>query len=289
MSPDILLHYTSKPNIFGSIAAGRLGIKNIAVVTGLGYAFIHNGLLQTITRRLYAYASQYTNQFIFENEDDLALFQREIFQRQLGVAVKGCGVDTKYYTNDTDIPNDVTVFTFIGRLLTDKGINEYLAAAKQLKKQYGDTVIFNVVGEVDKQNPASITYDSLMLWIDAGIITYHGYIQDVRKIIAESSCVVLPSYREGMPRTMLESLSMSRAVITTNVPGCRETVVNGINGYLAEAKSVESLAECMRTFTALTLAKKAEMGRQGRNIALKLFDSSKIATDIYAIIDAVAK
>lgn len=289
LKPDIILHYTNKPNIFGGIAAGRLGIKNIAVITGLGYAFIHNGLLSKLTKGLFRYASKYIDEFVFENADDLVLFKEERIVKNSGIAVKGCGVDTDHYKSDKPIPRiGKVVFTFVGRLLSDKGINEFLQAAKLCKKELGPAVEFWLVGEVDKQNPASIQYDNLLKWIDSGIIKYLGFQNDVRETLEASSCIVLPSYREGMPRTILEALSMSRPVITTDVPGCRETVVEGQNGFLIPVKSASALVNACKSFVDLNYEEKVKMGEKGRAMAEQMFDSKRIASNIYTIIQKTA-
>ncbi len=285
LKPDVILHYTSKPNIFGSFAAGRLGIPNYSVITGLGYAFIRKGILQSIIRLLYRRAARSTTEFIFENEDDLALFRAGIIPPTQGKSIKGCGVDIDYYR--TDIPlvdSQPTIFTFIGRLLTDKGIMEYLRAAKMAKQEYGPNAKFTIVGEVDTSNPASITRQDLQQWIDDGVVEYRGFQDDIRPEIIQSHCVVLPSYREGMPRTMMEALSMSRPVITTRVPGCREIVDEGVNGYLVAAKSAGDLLEAIKSYMQLPHGKRVEMGMAGRLRAETLFDHTKIADEIYSIV-----
>jgi len=285
LRPNVILHYTSKPNIFGSLAAGKLGIRNISVITGLGYAFIRKGILQSIIRQLYRRAAKSTTQFVFENEDDLALFKSGIIKSDQGVSVKGCGVDIDHYQTAVPLSDDQsTVFTFIGRLLTDKGIMEYLKAAKMGKHELGPAVTFNVIGEVDTSNPASITRQDLQQWIDDGSINYKGFIEDIRPEIEASDCIVLPSYREGMPRTMLEALAMSRPVITTHVPGCREIVDHSVNGYLVESKSSGDLLDAIKTFVKLPYGRRVEMGKAGRLRAETLFNHQLIAEQLYEIV-----
>lgn len=286
LKPDIVLHYTHKPNIFGSMAAAKLNIPNVSVITGLGYAFIKGGLLKLITTALYRRAAKRTTQFIFENQDDLALFQSNIIGSQKGLSIKGCGVDIKYYQSKHPIPQEgPTTFTFIGRLLTDKGIMEYLAAAKSAKQKYGDQVTFQVIGEVDQSNPASIQKTTLSQWINEGNIKYLGFQSDVRPSIEQSHCIILPSYREGMPRTMMESLAMSRPVITTKVPGCREIVEEGVNGYLVDARSGSSLYQAIEQFVQLGHQDRVNMGDEGRLRAEALFDDQKIAEEIFGIVE----
>ena len=286
LNPDIILHYTHKPNIFGSMAAGKLGIPNISTITGLGYAFLHKGLLKQITTWLYRRAAYRTTQFIFENEDDLALFQSSIIGKKKGVSVKGCGVDTEYYHTQVPLSQDsVTTFTFIGRLLTDKGVIEYLKAAKLVHNMWGPKVQFQIIGQIDQSNPAAITTQELSQLIEEGNVDYLGFQSDIRPQIEASQCIVLPSYREGMPRTMMEALSMSRPVITTNVAGCREIVVDGKNGYLVEARSASSIVDAINQYLNLSYDDRVKMGEAGRQLALEVFDDRKIADEIFGIVE----
>ena len=285
LNPDIILHYTHKPNIYGGIAAKSLGIDSMAVITGLGYAFIHEGATQRITRSLYRLVSKWHKRIIFENEDDRDLFiESEIITQQKAIAVNGCGVDTAIFL---PYPNGKvktkTVFTFIGRLLYDKGIVEFIEAAESIKAQV-DKVEFWVVGELDDKNPSMIDKNKLLSWIDDEIIIYHGFVRDVRPIIAKSDCIVLPSYREGMPRIVLEGMSMAKPIITTRTAGCRQTIEPGVNGYLVDVRNSVELAEAMKTFLELGPDQIHEMGDKGREMAIRDFNSEKIAADLYDIV-----
>lgn len=285
LTPDIILHYTHKPNIFGGIAAKLSGIASIAVVTGLGYAFLHKGLTQKITKALYKWSSPYHKRFIFENEDDLQLFiDHKIIKKNQGLSVNGCGVDTAIflpYPNGK--PKSKTIFTFLGRLLYDKGIVEFIEAAKSMKKK-GAQAEFWVVGELDDGNPSMVSQSDLLQWIDNETIVYHGFVKDVRPIIAKSHCIVLPSYREGMPRIVLEGMSMAKPIITTRTAGCRQTIVERQNGYLVEVGDSEGLVDSMTEFMQLTPEEAHNMGDEGRKLAIDHFNSEKIAQDLYEII-----
>lgn len=288
IKPDIILHYTHKPNIFGGCAAGKLGIKSLAVVTGLGYPFLRNGWLKKIFERLYRFSGQYHQKVIFENEDDLNYFIKEkIIPKDKGQAILGCGVDTKMYM---PYPNghvkEKQVFTFIGRLLYDKGIVEFIEAAKEISTLESQ-VEFWIVGELDKGNPSMIDKSKLLEWIDEGHIVYHGFVKDVRPLIAKSDCVVLPSYREGMPRIILEAMSMAKPVITTDTAGCRQTVEDGENGFLVKIKDAKDLQNKMRNFLKLPHGEKHEMGMKGRQMAEVKFDSEMIANQLYNIISTI--
>lgn len=284
IKPDIILHFTNKPNIYGGIAARITGIKSIAVVTGLGYAFINKGFVRAVMTYLYKYTAAFHSKFIFENIEDRELFdQLGIVSGTKAISVKGCGVNTTWYH---PYPNgqikEKTIFTFIGRLLYDKGIREFVEAARQIKSIRQD-VEFWVVGELDAENPATIDKDDLVRWVDEDVVYYHGFIKDVRNIIAASDCIVLPSYREAIPRTITEGMSMAKPVITTDTAGCREAVDDSVNGYLVPVKSIIELKNTFIKFLYLSKDKKAQMGALGREKAVNEFDDQKIAEEIYGI------
>ena len=285
LKPDLVIHYTHKPNIYGGIAARLSGVKSIAVVTGLGYAFINNGFLSLITTSLYRYTHKYHEDIIFENEDDLAYFiENKLISKGKGIAVNGCGVDTNIYI---PFPNgykkEKVIFTFIGRLLYDKGIVEFVEAAKRLSTSL-DNVEFWVIGELDHGNPSMIEESTLLNWIDEGYITYHGFVKDVKPLIAKSDCIVLPSYREGMPRIILEGMSMAKPVITTRTAGCRQTVVEGENGLLVNVKDSGDLSDAMKKLYLMTSEERHSMGNKGRLLAENKFNSKIIADRLYGII-----
>jgi len=288
LKPDLVLHYTHKPNIFGGIAAKLSGVDSIAVVTGLGYAFLHKGITQRITKTLYKKSSAYHKKFIFENEDDRQLFiNKKIIQSNQGQAINGCGVDTAIYLPyPNGKPKSKTIFTFLGRLLYDKGIVEFIEAAKSIKAK-GAKAEFWVVGELDDGNPSMVSKSDLLQWIDEDIIVYHGFLKDVRPIIAKSHCIVLPSYREGMPRIVLEAMSMAKPVITTETAGCRQTIEPGENGYLVAVADSKALSTAMHTFLTLSPEAAHNMGEKGRQMAIERFNSEKIADDLYSIIEEV--
>lgn len=285
IKPDLAIHFTNKPNIYGGIAARRAGIKSIAIVTGLGYAFIRRGWIRNITTMLYRYSSKYHQKFIFENIEDRELFQSlNIVKKGQGVSVKGCGVNTTYFH---PYPNgqvhDNLVFTFIGRLLYDKGVKEFVQAAKQIKMRHSN-VKFWLVGELDPQNPATVEKDELIQWVDSDIIYYHGFQKDVRTFIAKSDCVVLPSYREAIPRTITEAMAMAKPVITTDTAGCREAVEVGKNGYLAKLRDADDLARSIEKIISLSPSQRKEMGNAGRDMVMQQFDDRLIAKQIYDIV-----
>ncbi|MBK8547557.1 MAG: glycosyltransferase family 4 protein [Saprospiraceae bacterium] len=288
IKPDLIIHFTNKPNIYGTIAAKLAGIKNMSVVTGLGYTFIHNGWMQKVITSLYKFTARWMNSIIFENTRDKNYFvANHLVDADKALSVKGCGVDTSYYKPSESLfpKENKTIFTFIGRLLYDKGINEFVEAAKILKGKRQDCS-FWIVGELDPENPATVDKEDLLKWVEDDIVYYHGFIKDVRPLIQQSDCVVLPSYREGLPRIIIEGLSMAKPVITTLTAGCEETVEEGKNGYLVPVKDVHALVQAMERFLTLTEDQKIQMGNYGRIKAESEFDSILIAEQYLRLIQS---
>ena len=279
IKPDYLLAYTIKPVIYGLIASSITNVPNrFALITGLGYAFTGDAfgarrIIRRIVRKLYKVALAKADVVFFQNSDDAALF------RMLGITtsvaqtriVNGSGINTSQYPV-VDLP-DKPAFLLIARLLGDKGVREYAKAAKLVKQKY-PAVCFDLVGWID-ENPDAIRKQELDEWIAAGIINFKGKLSDVRPAIAASSVYVLPSYREGTPRTVLEAMAMGRAIITTDAPGCRETVQEGVNGKLVEVKSIVELADAM-----IELIENPELikqyGKNSRLIAEEKYDVHKV-------------
>lgn len=285
IKPDIILHYTHKPNIFGTMAAKLCNIKSISVITGLGYSFINKGIINWVTKQLYKFTSAFNCIVIFENEDDKQLFIEEgMVDASKAIAVKGCGVDLSYYTSmPNGLEHNEIIFTFIGRLLQDKGVREFAEAAKVLQTEE-QKLKFVMLGDFDEENPSTIDREDLLSWINSDIIDYKGFVTDVRPYIATSDCIVLPSYREGMPRIVLEGMAMSKPIITTNTAGCRETVEEGKNGFLVEVKDSSSLVEGIKKFLQLSKLQRQEMGLFGRQKVMVEFESKIIAQKLFDII-----
>lgn len=281
--PDFVFCYTIKPVIYGLMAAWLGGVpRRFALITGLGYAFLgegRRGFLRSLVQILYGLALRLSHKVFFQNPDDEALFRLNgILPSELSsVVLNGSGVDLAEY-NLAPFP-EKTRFLLIARLLGDKGVREYVEAARYLHAEYRD-ITFMLVGWID-DNPDAIRQDELDSWIDDGVIEFLGRLDDVRPAIANSSVYVLPSYREGTPRTVLEAMAMGRPIITTDAPGCRETVVDGENGYLVPVKSSESLVAAMKCFIhnpALAFS----MGQRSRQIACEKYDVKGVNAMILA-------
>lgn len=279
LRPRYVLSYTIKPVVYGSLAAWLTGVKHrFALVTGLGYAFTgtasgKRALLRRLIQRLYRFALRRTHRVFFQNPDDEALFREfQLLPETVpSSVVNGSGVDVAQYSV-APLP-DKPCFLLIARLLGDKGVREYAQAAQLVKAVYPE-VVFRLVGWID-DNPDAITQRELDQWVDSGLLEFLGKLDDVRPAISDCSVYVLPSYREGTPRTVLEAMAMGRAVITTDAPGCRETVVDGDNGFLVPVKDVDALvAAMMKMIDTPGLA--ASMGERSRRVAEEKYDVHKV-------------
>ena len=253
--PDYVMAYTIKPVIYGMLAAASTGVPHrAALITGLGYAFqdsegsTKQNLIKSVTRQLYSRALSAADLTFFQNDDDQKLFTDLGIIRpgQNTVVVNGSGVNTEKFSAQPLPEGDEVHFLLIGRLLKDKGVREYVEAARQVKQQYPQA-IFNLVGFLDS-NPSSVTQQELDQWVNDGTVKFWGKLADVRPAINACHVFVLPSYREGTPRTVLEAMPTGRAIITTDAPGCRQTVENGYNGWLVPVQSADKLAEAMKRF-----------------------------------------
>ena len=282
---DISIQYTIKPNIYGSIAGGRSGIKTISNLTGLGYVFLNKSFKNNIAKRLYKHALKKTNYACFHNETDAALFeQMNLVDSSKIRVINGSGVDTSYFQMAPIAKKSSFVFLFIGRLLYDKGIRELLEAYGMLIKETRVQVELHILGDIDEGNPASLSSDAFEKYCDNFSITHHGMQSDVKPFIMRSDCVVLPSYREGLPKSLLEAMSMERPIITVNSVGCEHLIDNDKNGFLAEVKSSESLYTKMKAMINLTEEGRASMGEHGRKLVLENYSAEIINNEYIRLI-----
>ena len=277
ISPDLVMGYTIKPVIYGSLAAWLASVPHrFALVTGLGYAFTDNrsSSITRLVQRLYCFSLSKVEKVFFQNPDDEALFRARgiLTESTPSVVVNGSGVDVASFVVEL-FPDDPARFLMIARLLGDKGIREYANAARKVKALYPKSE-FGLVGWID-ENPDAIVQPELDQWVAEGSIKFYGRLEDVRPAIADCSVYVLPSYREGTPRTVLEAMAMGRPIITTDAPGCRETVVDGENGFLVPVKSVDELTKAMIRFIEEP-GLFAKMGARSREIAEDKYDVHKV-------------
>ena len=271
--PHIVFHYTIKPNIYGSIAAKLAGVDSVAVTTGLGYVFIQQSRAAQVAKKLYRFAFRFPREVWFLNRDDQAAFvdQKLLVHPERARLLHGEGVDLEQFAF-TPLPDKPHFdFVLIGRLLWDKGVGEYVEAARRLRARYPQAR-FRLLGPVGVDNPSAITRDEVAAWEQEGVIEYLGEAHDVRPFIAAADCVVLPSYREGVPRTLMEASAMGRPIVATDVPGCREVVADGVNGLLCEVRNAESLAERLAQMLDMSGAARRAMGERGRQKVAAEFD-----------------
>ena len=276
--PDLCLYYTIKPNVFGSLASSIYGTPYINNVAGLGAVFIGGGWLKCVVSALYKIAFQNSSKVFFQNKDDQKLFlKNRLINNQSTEVLPGSGINLNYFTpheNDKiSSINSIFKFLLIARMLKDKGVVEYVNAAQMLKDS-GVNAEFLLLGFLDVQNPASISTEEMKTWTDQGFVRYLGSSDDVRPHIAQSDCIVLPSYREGTPRSLLEAAAMAKPIITTSVVGCKDVVEDGENGMLCKVRSSIDLASKMNKMLLLSDDKRRIMGKKGRLKVEQEFDEN---------------
>lgn len=280
IKPDVVLAYTIKPVVYGLPAARLAGIKRrYALITGLGYAFtdaeasFSRNLVKRVASGLYKFGLRFATGLFFQNPDDQKLFKdRGLSSENVPtLVVNGSGVDIDSFPV-APLPEQPS-FLFVGRVLRDKGVVEYAEAARLLKPIYPHAT-FHLVGPMDS-NPSGISEEMISSWEKEGLIQYHGAVSDVKPHIAACSVFVLPSYREGTPRSVLEAMSCARAIVTTDAPGCRETVIDGENGYLVKPRDSADLAKAMGRL-ANSRELRERMGKTSREIAEQKYDVHRV-------------
>ncbi|MBX2917431.1 MAG: glycosyltransferase family 4 protein [Cyclobacteriaceae bacterium] len=276
--PDIILHYTIKPNVYGTLAASMLRIPTINNVCGLGTVFLKNNLVSAFAMMLYKLAFRFPRKVFFQNPDDLALFlNKNLIPAKSADLIPGSGIDLSHFTPTEFKRNQTFTFLLISRLITDKGVMEFVEAVKKLK-QKGVAARFQILGAKDPEHARGIKLSVIDQWIKSGTIEYLGTSDDVRNFINQADCVVLPSYREGTPRTLLEAASSSKPIIATDVPGCQHVVEDNYNGLLCKIKSADDLALKMETMLNLDNTTLKKFGENGRKKIEVEFDEKIVIT-----------
>ncbi len=277
---DTVFHYTIKPIIYGTLGAALAKTKSVAVTTGLGYAFINENIVSKIVRKLYWFSLKFTKDVWFLNESDKEIFiKNKIIPTFKTKILPGEGIDLNKFKPLPRKENDKVIFLMVARALWDKGIKEYFETAKEMKKRYGNKVEFRFLGKVGVPNPAAVPMEYIKKYEDEGYIEYLGVTDDVSIIVKDTDYFVLPSYREGLSRVIMEAASMEKSIIASDVPGCRELVDDGISGFLCASKSTEELIRVVDK--AVNLDKKAikDMGIAGRKRMEKLFSMDRVAKE----------
>jgi len=283
LAPDMVFSYFPKPVIFGTLAAALAGVKKrMGMLEGLGYAFTRCSNRPSFKKYVVAYAQvilyrlalPLLDRLIFLNRDDPEdLVQRYRLKVRKVCVLGGIGLDLQKYVYSTP-PSRMVSFIFIGRLLAEKGVREYVAAARLVKLKY-PTARFFMLGDLDEANPGALSREELGQLVHKGIVIHPGHVEDVRGWLKQSSVFVLPSYREGVPRSTQEAMAIGRPVITTDVPGCRDTVVDGKNGFIVPPFSVPDLVDKM-VFFIENPDRIEPMGLESHRMAKARFDAVKV-------------
>jgi len=291
IKPDLVHCVTMKPGAYGGAVARLRGVPSLVVaVTGLGFLFLRDTFKTRILRRivlgLYGFALGHKNaRVIFQNPDDEALFQDHNLIRQTPVRmIKGCGVDLETFAV-TPEPAGKPIVTFPARLIGDKGIREFLEAAR-LCRDEGLEATFRLVGRTDADNPTDIGEDAVRQWEAEGLVEWQGFSNDMPAVFRDCHIVCLPSYREGLPRTLIEATACGRAIVTTDVPGCREIVRDGENGYLVPARDGKATAEALKKLIQ-DKDRRLNMADKGRAIAEAEYSVQKFVADSLSVYEEI--
>lgn len=278
IKPDKIFVFQAKTVAYGCRAAASLGITEVyTLIAGLGSVYLGHGLKNKLVKfvmsTLYKQAFKRSKKVFFQNNDDRqTMLDEGLLKEDKIIMIHGSGVNVEKFI-PTELPS-IPTFLYIGRLIRDKGVGEYLEACQMIKAEYGDKVRCLLVGPYDS-NPTALKPEELQPLVDKGIIEYFGEQKDVRPYIDQCSIYVLPSYHEGTPKTVLESMAKGRAIITSNAPGCKETVVDGVNGYLTEVKNANDVTAKMKTLIEDPVLVE-KMGAMSREMACEIFDVKKV-------------
>ncbi|TPM37569.1 glycosyltransferase family 4 protein [Mesorhizobium sp. B2-3-4] len=274
--PLAFVGFTIKPNVFGSMAANLNGIAVINNISGLGTVFVRGGLLQRIAKALYRLALARSRVVFFQNDDDRMLFvEARIVRKERTALLPGSGVDLLRFSPSPRerAPSSPIVFLMVARLLWDKGVGEFVEAARLVRRQ-APTARFQLLGFLDVENRTAVSRAQVEQWVEEGLVEYLGATDDVRPFLAAADCVVLPSYREGTPRSLLEAAAMAKALIATDVPGCKEVVDHAVNGFLCQVRDAGDLAKKMTEFTVMDGASRDAMGIESRRKVERQFSET---------------
>lgn len=289
LRPDLVHHATIKPVLYGTIAARRSGVPAVVnAITGLGYIYTANGLrswaLRRVVNPLYRFALRHPNQrIVFQNSDDWSVLKSigAVHDSEC-VLIPGSGVDVEYFKAVPE-SKEVPLVVLPGRMLRNKGVFEFVEAARILKAQ-GTNARFALVGGLDPDNPSAIAEEVIKSWVNGGVVEWWGQVADMRSVYRDAHVVVLPSHREGMPKALLEASASCRPTIATDVPGCRDAVVDGVTGYLVPPDSPRALSERILRLVH-SPEQRLSMGRSGRERAVECFSKKRIVTDTLAVYD----
>ena len=287
---DLVLSYTPKGNLYSALACITLRIPFVPNVSGLGRAFIRKSLVTQVAKTLYRLTFSRAHRVFFQNMDDMAVFvDSGLIKAGQSERLPGSGVDLGRFSPTAPIAQaaDGPVFLLVARMLWDKGVGEYVEAARSVRALHPGAC-FQLLGFLDVANPSAISRTQVEAWVAEGVIQYLGVTDDVRPFLVQASCVVLPSYREGVPRTLLEAAATARPIITTDAPGCRDTVIDGETGFLCRPADAPDLTEKLLGFIGLTPDERQTMGQRGRHFVEQNFDEQVVIARYLAVVGEVA-
>ena len=292
LRPAVVLSYTVKPNIYASLAARFTGVTVINNVSGLGTAFLRGGWLGGVVCSLYRVALRRSHRVFFQNDEDRQVFieKRLVAPARTGL-LPGSGIDLVHFSplavEGSSLRNGAgLVFLMVARLLWDKGVLEFVEAARRVKALFPESR-FQLLGFLDVKNQTAVGRSDVEAWVKDGVVEYLGTTDDVRPFLADADCVVLPSYREGTPRSLLEAAAMGRPLLATDVPGCREVVIDGVNGLLCRLRDSVDLAEKMMQMITMPMSALLQMGQESRRLAEMRFDEQIVIRKYLEAIDEV--
>jgi glycosyltransferase involved in cell wall biosynthesis len=275
VKPDAILHFTVKPNVYGTLAASLLGIPVINNVCGLGTVFLKDGIVSLIAKSLYKISFRFPKKVFFQNPDDKELFiNKKFVLPAIADQLPGSGINISSFIPEP-VKNKKFTFLLVSRLIYDKGIVEYIEAIKILRQQ-GIDAQFQLLGAKDPKHKRGLPTELIDSWIKEGLVKHLGKTDNVRPYISQADCVVLPSYREGSPRSLMEAACMAKPLIATNVPGCRQIVDDGRNGLLCNVQDAKDLAEKMLLMYQIPESIRLQMGEIGREKMEKEFSDSVV-------------
>lgn len=293
--PDVIFQYTIKPNIYGTLAARIAGIPTINTVTGLGTVFLHNNIVSKIARKLYRFSFRFARFVVFQNKEDQQIFiQNKIVKSSKTRIIRGSGVDTTRFqkeTPNTSASSDADVFRFVmaARLIFDKGIGEYAEASRLLYAQFGRSVQCILIGAIDSDKKLGIRKEDLNAWVAEHHLIYKPFSKDIICEYRHASAVVLPSYREGLSKSLLEAASCSKPLIASDVAGCRDIVVDNRNGFLCKVKNAQDLFVKMRAMVQLPVEQLNDMGNYSKQLVEENFSDKIIFNDYFCLINEIIK
>lgn len=287
--PDVFLAYTIKPNIYGSMAAHCMRIPVVNNIAGLGAVFINKSWLTSVVMKMYRVALSRSRTVFFQNAEDQEIFVTQgLVRKDVAELLPGSGVDLTKFAASENVSghnkNERFRFLLVARMIGDKGINEFVQAARYIKSKGHQNVEFCLLGFLDVLNPTAISREQMNAWVNEGVVLYLGETDDVRPFISTADCIVLPSYREGTSRVLLEAAAMAKPILATDVAGCREVVEDKVNGLLCRPRDAQDLAEKMTDFLSYSTDNLKEMGRNGRIKIENEFDEQIVVKKYLSIV-----